>query len=134
MSKKRKKTARKNYMEQATDLHSRVVRERDGRCMAAGLHGLECKGYLQCCHIFTRGEFVIRTSEENAIAMCAAHHKFFTTRHAAWEVFIRAEFPGRWDRLRDDVKDWYEAGCPKVDWKAERDRLKGILENLEAAA
>lgn len=133
MSKKRKKTARKNYMEQATTLHAKVVRERDGRCMAAGAHDIECKGYLQCCHIFTRGELVIRTLEDNAVTMCSAHHYFFTPRHAAWEVFIRREFPGRWDRLRDAVRDWYEAGCPSVDWKAERDRLKAILDRLEAA-
>lgn len=127
------KKPRKNFMEQATALHSKVVRERDGRCLAAGAYGLSCSGVLQCAHIFGRGELAIRTLEDNAVTLCQGHHRFFTGRPAAWEVWVRDVFPGRWERLRGLVRAWYEAGCPKVDWKAERDRLKVILERSEAA-
>lgn len=129
----KKKTPRKNFMAQATDLHSKLVRRRDGRCMAVGAYGVECKGVLQCCHIIGRGELVIRTHLDNAVAMCQAHHRFFTSRPAAWEVWVRSEFPNRWEGLRYIVRKWYEAGCPSVDWKAERDRLKAHLDRLEAA-
>jgi hypothetical protein len=129
----KKKTPRKNFMAQATELHSKAVRERDGRCLAFGAYGVSCAGYLQCCHIIGRGELCVRTQLDNAVTMCAAHHRFFTSRPAAWENWIRTTFPGRWDRLRHQVRRWYEAGCPSVDWKAERSRLKQILENSEAA-
>jgi len=117
----RKKT---NYMTQATVLHSKVVRERDGRCLAVGAYDVDCSGVLQCAHIFGRGELSIRTLEDNAVTLCAAHHRYFTGRPAAWEMWVRGSMPGRWERLRGLVHAWYEAGCPKVDWQAERDRLK----------
>lgn len=125
MSKKRQ-----NYMRQADVLFSKVIRERDGHCKAAGQHDVQCSGSLQCCHIIGRGERAIRTYEPNAIAMCQAHHMFFTHRPAAWLDFIDQEFPGLVFHLRSKAR---EERYLKVDWRAERDRLKAVLERLEAA-
>ncbi len=56
---------------------SLFIRARDGRCMAAGLFGLSCRGPLQNAHIIRRGSYKATLFDpENCVAMCKAHHVF----------------------------------------------------------
>jgi 5-methylcytosine-specific restriction endonuclease McrA len=119
MSKKRQ-----DYMRQADQLFSRIIRERDGRCMHCGTGS-----NLQCAHIISRSYKSIRTLEDNAVALCRSCHVRFTHRPLEWEAWVQEQFPGRWERLKVEALK-YE----RVDWQGERDRLKAILENLEEAA
>ena len=118
MSKKRQ-----NYMHQADVLFSKVIRERDGHCKACGT-----SDSLQCAHLISRSYKSIRTVEDNAVALCRSCHVKFTHRPLEWEAWVEFQFPGRWSRLKVQALK-YE----RVDWRGERDRLKGILERLEAA-
>jgi hypothetical protein len=102
---------RQNYRAKSDVLFSKLVRERDGGCVAAG-YRFDCKGYLQCAHVIPRRYNAIRTDFDNAIALCSSHHVYWTYRPLEWREFVDVRFPGRWDELRvralSDVK---------VDWK-----------------
>lgn len=52
--------------------------------------GVKCGGNLQCCHVISRRYHAIRWERSNALAGCAAHHKFYTERPLEWERDIRA--------------------------------------------
>lgn len=114
---------RQNYMRQADALFSKFIRERDGRCQACGT-----ADNLQCAHIISRSYKAIRTHQWNAVALCRGCHVRFTHRPLEWEDFVESRWPGRWVMLRELALS-YE----RVDWKAERDRLKAELKRLEAA-
>ena len=116
----KKKRRPTNWMHQADTAFSKWVRARDGhRCQAQGAVGIECKGHLQCCHIMGRGELVIRTDEDNAIAMCQAHHVFFGVRDAQWQNFIEDKYPGRRTLLRARVREHVASGekAGKLYWQ-----------------
>jgi len=123
-AKKRKK--KPAYMKQADKLFSVFIRARDGRCRAAGAYDVTCSGNLQCCHIIGRGEIAIRVNPDNALAMCQAHHMFFTPRIAHWHDFIDGLLPGRFDELRGLVRLHRESRA-KVDWRAEVAKLKELV-------
>jgi 5-methylcytosine-specific restriction endonuclease McrA len=112
-----------NYMRQADVLFSKVIRQRDGHCKACGT-----SDNLQCAHIISRSYKSIRTLEDNAVALCRSCHVKFTHRPLEWEAWVECHFPGRWERLKVEALKY-----SRVDWKAERDRLKEILGRLEAA-
>lgn len=112
MSKKRR-----NYMKQADILFSKYIRARDGRCQNCG-----STQHLQCAHLIGRDYKSIRTDEDNAVALCRRCHMGFTHRPLEWRKWIDESFPGRYDRLKEKALR-YE----KVDWKAERDRLKELV-------
>lgn len=105
---------RKDYRKQADVLFSRHIRERDGACVADGPHS----GVLQCAHIISRSYQSIRCADDNAVALCSAHHQFYTHRPLEWQDLIEELFPGRWADLRARAL----AGG-KVDWQAEVARL-----------
>jgi hypothetical protein len=64
-----------SHAEQVADrLFSRWVRDRDGRCTAAGVLDGECKGILQAAHIVGRRNHSVRFSPSNVHSLCAAHH------------------------------------------------------------
>lgn len=123
MSKKRQ-----NWMKKADVLFSKVVRLRDGRCMAAGTDTTECRGVLQCAHIISRSYKSIRCDLDNAVALCQAHHTLYTHRPLEWREWVEARFPGRWDFLTSQALRY-----DRVDWKAEHEELKALLDELEAA-
>lgn len=58
----------------ADRLFSRWVRDRDGRCTAAGVLDGECKGILQAAHIVGRRNHAVRYDPHNCWTACAAHH------------------------------------------------------------
>src|SRR5262245_21738960 len=70
-----------------------------GRCWAEGYHRVACNGGLQCAHIFSRRYRALRWSHDNAVALCAGHHTFFTHSPAAWEQWCR-DMGVPWDELR----------------------------------
>jgi hypothetical protein len=64
-----------SHAEQVADrLFSRWVRDRDGRCTAAGVLDGECKGILQAAHVVGRRNHAVRFNNQNVHALCAAHH------------------------------------------------------------
>lgn len=69
---------------------SRYIRDRDGKCMGAG-SGPRCSGALQCAHIISRRYRAIRWDEANAMALCQAHHMFWTHRPLEWQAWLVAE-------------------------------------------
>lgn len=116
MSKKRR-----NWMKKADALFSKIVKERDGQCMACG-----ATEFLQCAHIITRSYKAIRCHLDNAVALCRSCHVSFTHRPLEWQEWVEAQFPGRWDRLRKEALAY-----GRVDWKARHDELREIASNLE---
>ena len=64
-----------SHAEQMADRRfSRWIRDRDGKCTAAGVLDGECRGILQAAHIVGRRNHSCRYSPENVHALCAAHH------------------------------------------------------------
>lgn len=98
---------RANYMKQADRLFSEQVRNRDRRCRNCGSFER-----LQCAHIISRSYKSIRIDPDNAVALCASCHVFFTHRPIEWEIWVEDEFPGRLAHLRKKALA-YE----RVDWK-----------------
>ena len=121
MSKKRR-----NYMHKADALFSKIVRERDDYCQAAGTDGRDCNGVLQCAHIHSRSYKAIRCNFDNAVALCQGHHMFYTYHRIEWEEWVKFNYPGRWDSLKT-----LALAMERVDWKARHDELKLIADNLE---
>lgn len=120
---------RQNYMRKADVLFSKLVRDRDGGCVAVGTDMTECKGNLQCAHIHSRSYKSIRTNFENAVTLCAAHHTFYTHRPLEWEEWVRTQLGDeRWESLRA-IALRYE----KVDWKQRYLTLKEMAESLGVA-
>jgi len=65
-------------------LFSKVIRLRDKWCQECGT-----PNDLQCAHIWPRRTyFSVRFEEMNAVALCAAHHLFFTHRPAHWYKWV----------------------------------------------
>lgn len=104
---------RQDWMHQADQLFSRMVRERDGSCVRCG-----STDRLQCAHIISRSYHATRVDEDNAVALCQGCHVFFTHRPLEWIDFIEARHPGRYEVLRVRALSGV-----KVDWQAEVARL-----------
>lgn len=83
---------------------SKYIRDRDGRCMGQGT-GPACSGALQCAHIISRRYRALRWEETNAMALCQAHHMFWTHRPLEWQAWLVSEghdYEGlRWIALND---------------------------------
>lgn len=117
---------KQNYMRKADVLFSRLVRERDGACVAAGTDMVECKGNLQAAHIHSRSYKSIRTNFENCVTLCAAHHMYYTHHPLEWEDWVRHNLGDeRWEHLKA-IALQYE----KVNWKLRYEALKEMAEAL----
>ena len=75
---------RMNATKRADALFSKLIRERDQRCRAAG-YKLGCSTLLQCAHVVSRRYRSVRWDGDNAVALCAAHHVWFTHHPLEWE-------------------------------------------------
>ena len=91
-------------LKRADTMFSRYIRDRDGRCMGQG-SGPACSGYLQCAHIISRRYRAIRWREENAMALCQAHHTFFTHRPLEWMEWCTSEGIDWWALYRRALND-----------------------------
>jgi len=87
---RRPKTPRKKLKAECDRLFSRFIRLRDGRCRLSGSPP-DCRGSLQCAHLFSRRYFATRWDPLNAWGLCAAHHVFYTHRPLEWDELIRRE-------------------------------------------
>lgn len=122
---------RQNYMKRSDALFSKLIRERDGMCVANGVIVdttvyLGCNGNLQCAHIHSRSYKSIRTDFKNAIALCAKHHVYFTHRPLEWQEFVESQWPGVWDELKAKALEY-----GNVDWKARHAELKRMVDSVE---
>lgn len=116
-SRKRKVSAVK---EEATRLHSRIVRATKGPVCQCGCG----EQATDAAHIIGRGFSHTRTDLDNAFALNAACHHLFGLNHGAWMDFVdrtigRAEYDRLWEKAQAGVD-------VKFDWFAELDRLKAI--------
>lgn len=110
----------------ATELHSLIVRDRDGwRCQRCGTRPATRRG-LHCAHIVSRTYSNTRTAEDNALALCARCHRWFTNHPIEFGRFCDERF-GRdaMDALRLRAES-----RAKVDWDAEAARLLGVAREL----
>lgn len=82
-------------------LFSRSIRDQ-AHCSAAGDTKVACNGGLQCAHVRSRRYTNIRWDKDNAMALCAAHHVYFTHHPLEWEYWCR-ESGIPWDRLREQA-------------------------------
>ena len=122
---------RKGAAGRADDLFSKLVRSR-GFCEGPGTR----KGAavihtqnLQCAHILGRRLNLIRTDLDNALCLCAGCHYYFTNRPEEWRVFIDEKFGAEhWYGL---YRKAHVSPAPKVDWKAEVERLTALLAEVE---
>ena len=89
-TKKRKKPKIGYYKTKADDAFSKMIRERDGVCVAnrARVESCESPGFLQCAHIHSRTYSATRLDPDNAVTLCRSCHMYFTNRPLEWAWFI----------------------------------------------
>ncbi len=105
-------------------LFSKIIRARAGwRCENCG-----SDHYVQCCHVVTRSRSNTRTYAPNAFCLCASCHRMFGGDPPAWTAFVVDR------RGEDGLADIQRRSqlTTKVDWKAERERLKAEWATLES--
>ena len=105
-------------MKKADSGFSQYIRDRDGVCMADPPHA----GNLQCAHIISRSYKSIRTVPENAVALCAKHHMYFTHHPLEWREWVDERHPGLWDKLTHAALSY-----DRVDWKAEAEHYSQMV-------
>lgn len=116
-SRKRKIKAVK---EEATRLHSRIVRATKGPFCQCGCGRIA----TDCAHIIPRVFAHTRTDEDNAYALHATCHARFERFRDEWMDFVDSTI-GRdeYMRLKRKAEDGINV---KFDWYDELDRLKGV--------
>jgi hypothetical protein len=120
-SRKRKPAAVK---EEATRLHSRIVRELKGPlCQSCRERPAE-----DAAHIIGRSYAHTRTDIDNAFALCKVCHQHFTAFSDAWMCFVDVAI-GRPEYVRLKRKALDGVG-QKFDWFDELDRLRVIAESV----
>lgn len=70
----------------ADKLMGDFVKARDGGCVARGKHA----GPIQWAHIVSRRYRAVRWDPNNAVALCAGHHMYFTPRPLEWDTWVTA--------------------------------------------
>jgi len=81
----------------ADGIVGRVVKVRDGRCVACG-SGRSIEE-LEWAHVHVRGARYIRWDPENAVALCHGCHAWYGEHPRDWRAFIERRSPGLWTRL-----------------------------------
>lgn len=97
----------KTHAERKADaMFSAYIRNRDGGCIAQTRSWLgaefSCAGPLQCAHLISRRYHATRFDPLNAVALCAAHHRWLDTHPLEKDEQCREWVPGykEWDDLR----------------------------------
>jgi hypothetical protein len=141
--KRPKKPTRTQLKRKADDMFSRLVRAR-GVCAAAKFtlpparlmgfdakEGIRCSQNLQCAHLVPRRYLSVRWDEGNAVAMCGAHHTYFTHFPIHFDLWVTAWMgPHAWMALKQ--KAIMASGAPP--YEAIIARLQGRLEEEGVAA
>lgn len=91
---KPKKIKNSTLKNKADRLFSLKVRELKS-CIRCG-----SKFNLQCAHIISRRYLATRYNLDNAVALCAKDHLYYTYRPLEWEAFIEEKFPNRLTKLK----------------------------------
>ena len=124
----RQVTDKVHAKEQATILHSMVVRARAGyRCERCG----KTSGQMQCAHIFSRAYTMTRTDEANAWCLCASCHRYLTQNplehvNFAYETIGQARFL----LLRDKAYSGIHQKTTQEFWESEVARLEAALKDV----
>lgn len=118
-----KRTPRKTLKAKADQLWREVVKA-GGQCEAAGKDGYRCGGSIEACHIEGRKNHTLRFARLNGIAMCAGHHRLYTSRPAAWALFVAEHFPERWAFVREHINEAWDKDLPGAiekleEWRAQ---------------
>lgn len=122
MAKKPKKSTVKNKLDK---LIGDYFRNRS--CEAHG-YDIDCSEQIQWCHIKSRRYLSVRWDRDNAVSMCAAHHRYYTDNPTNFTYFLLDEKPNKlyrldekfkkvspmrvndmielYDRLVEEIKDW----------------------------
>lgn len=91
-----KKVKKSTLRNKADALFSKHIRSFGG-CQAMTYEDVRCDGVLQCAHLTTRGNMRLRFDENNAICMCAGHHRFFTNHPLEWSLFLQTWHKNKYD-------------------------------------
>ncbi len=95
---KRKKPSKAYYKKKADDAFSKLIRARDGICVANRVRTEKCEspGWLQCAHIHSRDYSATRLDPENAELATVAEDLLTQLEAAGYEVMLddRDERPG----------------------------------------
>lgn len=79
--------SRASLKKEADALFSWAIRRRDKRCQAVG-YKFRCSFTLQAAHLIRRRYLATRWSMDNAVALCGAHHVYFTHNDIEWIDWI----------------------------------------------
>lgn len=79
--------SRASLKKEADTRFSRAIKMRDKRCQAIG-YKFKCSFTLQAAHLIRRRYFATRWSLDNAVALCGAHHVYFTHNDIEWIDWI----------------------------------------------
>lgn len=94
-SRKRRRTKRSEKARKDAEARA-VVMERDHyKCQLAGGMGPTCSKQMQWCHIKSRRYLATRWRPENALALCAAHHRWSHDNPDEFIPWWEREFPDR---------------------------------------
>jgi len=119
-------TDKEHAKEQATILHSLVVRARDGyRCRLCGATGRD----MQCAHNFSRAKNATRTDEANAVCLCGGCHMRLTHNPHEHVEFFKHTVCGEaeYQRLYEKAYSGIGKRFPASFWQAEVERLTALL-------
>jgi hypothetical protein len=105
---------------------SKYIRLRDGTRRAQASENCSGSSMLQCAHVLSRSYGAIRVNPENAVALCASCHVFYTHRPIEWELWCRENLgDGTYDRLRS-----LALTHERPDWKHEASHWAKAVEEL----
>lgn len=89
---------------EADRLFSRAIRKRDKVCQARG-YQFDCSYVLQCAHIIRRRYLATRWSMDGAVALCGAHHIYFTHNDLQWvDWVVERVGESKYQKLRERAK------------------------------
>jgi len=110
-------------------MFSKIIRSR-GICQAqATYRRVACGGYLQAAHIEGRVNRRLRWDEDNALALCSGHHRWFSGRPVEWTTFVSIHFPRQFHYVLSVRNE-----LVKPDYKVIHARLKARLDAIEGVA
>lgn len=123
----RKRSVR-GVKEEATRLHSKIVRATKGPMCQDGCG----RPATDAAHIIPRVFSHTRTDEANAYALAAECHRRYTNHVDEWLAFVYSTI-GEDEYMRLKHKALHGVNV-KFDWFAELERLRAIWNDIEQAA
>jgi len=126
-TKKLKKANSTSVLKKECDeLHSLIIRLRDGKCMRCGT-----KNNLQRAHLINIGHMAHRWDENSSITLCYACHILWGHHHPLeFSEWLQETYPTKYNYWKDHKEDLQTKELSYIDikFKLER-RLKELNEN-----